>query len=94
MKKLQSFYSDNYLILQIITFAACLYIALPRILFRLLKATNGIDPAWNLTMNTAIRDGLIFGQDIVFTFGPLAHLFTGNPIFVSKIHFFIFSTLR
>jgi len=43
---------------------------------------SGLDPSWFLGLSWAIEQGLEFGQDIVFTYGPLAHLFVttvANP---------------
>jgi len=43
---------------------------------------RGLDPSWVLGLSWAIEEGLEFGQDIVFTYGPLAHLFVttvANP---------------
>lgn len=35
-----------------------------------------LDDAWRLAMNQAVAQGLVFGRDIVFTFGPYAALYT------------------
>lgn len=36
----------------------------------------GIDPSWRYAMNQAVAQGLIFGKDVVFTFGPYASIYT------------------
>ena len=36
----------------------------------------GLDPAWMVAMNQAVAQGLAFGRDIVFTFGPYAAVYT------------------
>ncbi len=36
----------------------------------------GLDPSWAFGMNQAIAQGLVFGKDIVFTFGPYASVYT------------------
>ena len=36
----------------------------------------GLDHSWRLAMNQAVAQGLVFGRDIIFTFGPYAELFT------------------
>lgn len=36
----------------------------------------GLDPSWMLGMNQALAQGLIFGRDIVFTFGPYSAVYT------------------
>lgn len=38
--------------------------------------SNEIDPSWMLALNQALAQGLVFGRDIVFTFGPYATLYT------------------
>jgi hypothetical protein len=42
----------------------------------------GIDPGWQWAVNQARAAGLVFGQDIVFTYGPLAFLMA--PLDVSS----------
>jgi hypothetical protein len=34
----------------------------------------GLDPSWNAGLAMAVHDGLHFGQDVVFTYGPLGFL--------------------
>jgi hypothetical protein len=36
----------------------------------------GLDPSWAYGMNQAVAQGLVFGKDIVFTFGPYASIFS------------------
>jgi hypothetical protein len=36
----------------------------------------GLDPSWIFAMNQAVSQGLAFGKDIVFTFGPYASLYS------------------
>jgi hypothetical protein len=38
---------------------------------------TGVDGSWAYAMNVAVEHHLRFGQDIVFTFGPLAAIYTG-----------------
>ena len=38
---------------------------------------TGLDLSWQYALNEAIARHLVFGQDIVFTFGPLAPVYTG-----------------
>ena len=42
--------------------------------------TTGLDPSWKYAISRAAVDQLIFGQDIVFTYGPLGHLIHGSPL--------------
>src|SRR5690242_15377060 len=39
--------------------------------------TIGLDPSWKYALNEAVTRHLVFGQDIIFTFGPLASAYTG-----------------
>ncbi|AXV92286.1 hypothetical protein CJO79_15495 [Ralstonia solanacearum] len=36
----------------------------------------GLDHSWVLGMNQAVAQGLVFGRDIIFTFGPYASIYT------------------
>jgi len=36
----------------------------------------GVDSSWQIAINLAFRDGLVFGKDIIFTYGPLGFLST------------------
>lgn len=36
----------------------------------------GIDPSWALGLNQAIAQGLSFGRDIIFTYGPYSSIYT------------------
>ena len=40
----------------------------------------GLDPSWQYAISQAAEDGLIFGKDIIFTFGPLGYLIAGVPL--------------
>ena len=60
-------------------------------------ARTGIDPSWIVALHLAARRGLLFGHDIMFTFGPLGFLGWPDPyiawtsaaalLFVGTIHF-------
>lgn len=39
---------------------------------------GGIDPSWEFGLNQALAQGLAFGRDIIFTFGPYASIYTKN----------------
>jgi len=59
-------------------------------------ATIGLDPSWIVGLHLAARDGLSFGSDILFTFGPLGYLAFPQPylawtsglslVFVGMVH--------
>ena len=36
----------------------------------------GLDPSWGAALNVAVAHGLVFGKDVIFTFGPLASVYT------------------
>ncbi len=36
----------------------------------------GLDHSWVLGMNQAVAQGLVFGRDMIFTFGPYASIYT------------------
>jgi hypothetical protein len=38
---------------------------------------SGLDTSWMFAMNQGVAQSLIFGKDIVFTFGPYASIYTG-----------------
>ena len=42
------------------------------------SARSPLDPSWVYAMNQAVGEGFIFGQTILFTFGPYASIFTKN----------------
>lgn len=37
---------------------------------------GGLDSAWIIGLNQGFADGLVFGRDLVFTFGPYASVYT------------------
>lgn len=41
--------------------------------------TSGLDPSWSLALGIAVQDGLQFGKNIIWTYGPLG--FLGQPVF-------------
>ena len=38
--------------------------------------TAGFDPSWVFAMNQVVVQGLSFGKDIIFTFGPYSSIYT------------------
>ncbi|MBX2904728.1 MAG: hypothetical protein KF744_01730 [Taibaiella sp.] len=49
-----------------------------------------LDGSWNRSLNMAIKNNLVFGKDLVFTFGPLAYLSTRNTEYVRDIYLLLF----
>jgi len=45
---------------------------------------TGLDPSWNFGISLAVSNNLIFGKEIIFTFGPLGYLKTRLPLAVSQ----------
>jgi hypothetical protein len=44
----------------------------------LVIAQPGLDPSWQIALTKAHSEGLNWGEDIVFTYGPLGYLFFGS----------------
>ncbi len=44
--------------------------------FAPLMPEDALDPSWELAMNQTLQQGLVFGRDTVFTFGPYASVYT------------------
>lgn len=40
----------------------------------------GLDPSWQYAMNYAFEHGLIFGKDIIFTYGPIGFITSPGPM--------------
>jgi hypothetical protein len=38
--------------------------------------TDGLDPSWRYALNEAVAKHLVFGKDLIFTFGPLGSVYT------------------
>ncbi len=36
---------------------------------------DGLDPSWQFALNQAVAQGLVFGQDVIFSFGPYAAVY-------------------
>ncbi|QNA44998.1 hypothetical protein [Lacibacter sediminis] len=51
---------------------------------------NGIDPSWRIAINLAHQQNLQFGEDFIFTYGPLGYLESGLPDHVSVITLILF----
>lgn len=56
--------------------AACLFAVLMITPFAPYMPFPGLDGSWSYAMNVATAEHLRFGKDIVFTFGPLASVYT------------------
>jgi hypothetical protein len=47
---------------------------------------DSLDGSWVRGINMAIRDNLVFGRDIIFTYGPLGYLSTRNTQYIHNIY--------
>lgn len=52
--------------------------------------TTGVDPSWCYGINAAVANKLVFGRDIVFTYGPLGYLIHPLDIGHNLTHALIF----
>jgi hypothetical protein len=61
-----------------IVFAFALYVTVLAVFvpFSPNMPTGGLDPSWQYALNQALSQGLTFGKDITFTFGPYASVYT------------------
>lgn len=50
----------------------------------------GLDNSWPIAIQLALKNKLIFGEEIIFTYGPLGYLATRCPIDLSRLTVFIF----
>ncbi len=49
---------------------------------------TSLDGSWVRALNMAIKNNLVFGRDIVFTYGPLAYFSTRNTQYIHDIYLF------
>jgi len=52
--------------------------------------TVGIDNSWRIALEMAYQKGLIFGKDIIYTYGPLGRFTQRISIATSNFQFFLF----
>ena len=52
--------------------------------------TGGVDPSWKISINMALHQGLVFGKDWVFTYGPLGFLSTRVPTYIGIMPILIY----
>ena len=55
--------------------AGCLCLFVP---FSPVFPAGDLDSGWMLAINVAVERGLVFGKDLIFTFGPYASTYTGQ----------------
>jgi hypothetical protein len=72
-----------------------IYFLLLRLLYLKLQPSVGLDPSWAWYMSKAQMDGLAFGFDVIYTWGPLAFLETGVCISEFQlIAYIVFSCIK
>ena len=49
-----------------------------------------LDSSWMIALNLAVRNGLVFGKDFIFTYGPLGFLSTHNGLEIPYGYVWIF----
>ncbi len=74
----------------------CFVLVLPRYFYNTLG--TGLDNSWQISLELALKEGLIFGRDFIFTYGPLGNLTSRLPFEASKLKYifsdlFLYSTL-
>ena len=74
---------NNSLLILVYTIVYIYFIGMPK------KLVNDLDPSWQFTINYAVSNNLIFGKDIIFTYGPLGYLFYSTMEGLNHYHMFI-----
>lgn len=68
-----------------------IYILVPDTIFS--YPHNGLEPSWMIALNIAVEQKLVFGRDLIYTFGPLGFLYTGLPVYIPKIVIILFHAM-
>jgi len=68
------------------------YVLTPAILVR--EIVPGLDPSWQLGINLAVQKNMVFGQDYIFTYGPLGILQIKYALAASKLWILLFELFR
>jgi hypothetical protein len=83
-----SFSGKAQTLLQYLILIFFLFLLFPPMFYE--NPESGLDNSWNLALQLAFKDHLVFGKDIVFTYGPLGILNYRLPIAVSKFGYLLF----
>jgi len=92
MQKKNAWHSNKY-ILRKITFR---FYSVIFFIISLLLLTNGdfykpirvgLDPSYRIAFHLAAENNLIYGKDIIFTYGPLAYFSSRHPISISRYQY-------
>lgn len=65
------------LLLQLLLAATVIFVFVP-LIPGMPTADNPLDPSWVIGINQAVSQGLVFGKDIIFTYGPYTSISTRN----------------
>jgi hypothetical protein len=86
---LKTLIEQNGLFYQRIFFVTILVVlCLPPVLYQ--APGFGLDPSWMIALQLANHENLTFGNDFIFTYGPLGFLATRSPILISKYLYVLF----
>ena len=61
---------------QVIVLVALVLTCLAFIPFSPWMPRAGLDPSWCYAINEAVERGLVFGRDMIFTFGPMGSVYS------------------
>ncbi|MEI7295358.1 hypothetical protein WCQ02_24725 [Paraburkholderia tropica] len=61
---------------RVIAFLSAFAIALAIVPLAPKGVHGGLDPSWQYAINVAVSKNLVFGRDLIFTFGPLGSVYT------------------
>src|ERR1700682_6530446 len=63
---------------RVLVAAGGLYLAVA-IIVPISRGMSGLDESWRTAIGMAAHDHLVFGRDVMFTYGPLGYLLEANP---------------
>ncbi|MBP6687976.1 MAG: hypothetical protein KA160_08970, partial [Lacibacter sp.] len=90
IKRTANFFLPGNSYQQLLFFFFCL-LTLPLKLIE--QPAPGLGGSWRISINLALKEKLSWGDEYVFTFGPLGYLFTRIAAFVPQWHIIGFSFL-
>jgi hypothetical protein len=88
IKRTANFFLPGNSYQQLLFFFFCL-LTLPLKLIE--QPSPGLGGSWRISINLALKEKLSWGDEYVFTFGPLGYLYTRISAFVPQWHIIVFS---
>jgi hypothetical protein len=88
LSNVRFYISNNWPISKQLLFWLIVLYVLPKSIWT--APSDGLDPSWQIGLNLALKENLIWGRDIIFTYGPWAFLSTGIPDYASEIGILVF----